>query len=143
MVQVSLVASTVLMGVILLAVAVALATYGPRRKHAVTTGGASASGTARRVAESPAAWIGVFLLLTAVATAGAILFVVEPAVSVPGGPMALLGVIIVAVLGYLVWGTYQSSRYRGLHRPAALAVAAWAVGTLVLIAVALRLMEII
>jgi len=38
---------------------------------------------------------------------------------------------------------YHSSRYRGLHRPAALAVAVWTAGLFFVLGIVLRLLEIV
>ncbi|WP_247005756.1 hypothetical protein [Halorientalis litorea] len=144
MVQSTLLASTLLMGLLLAATVVAVRSFGPRRTHAVPATNEGAA-TLRRVAGSPVAWTVTFLALSAVGVAGVLLFVTGGSLlpSVPGLGLWLVGVLAGVVLLYLVWGVYHAVRYRGLHRPAALAAAAWMVGMLVVAVVSLRLRDVL
>lgn len=144
MVQFSLLASTLLMGVVLVVAVVAVRTAGTRRTHAVTDSGELAT-TVEGIARSPTTWTVAFLALSAIGVGGALLFVTgaSPVPSIPGLGLWLVGVLVGVVLSYLVWGVYHAVRYRGLHRPAALAAAAWTVGMLVVALVSLRLLDLL
>jgi hypothetical protein len=146
LVQVSILASSVLMGAVLLGLGVALATYGPRRRAVPAIAGSTPSpGAVRRVASSPTAWMAGFLLLVAATAGGALLFLTNPGVvAIPGGAVTLLfGSFALAVACYFVWGVYHNSRYRGLHPPAAAAAAVSMAGMLLIGLIVLALLELI
>jgi hypothetical protein len=89
---------------------------------------------------SETVWIAAFLGLVGVALAGTVYYVSDWTLPVPGSAgLWLAGLLGTAVLAYFFWGVYHSSRYKGLHRPAALAVTAWMVGLAVVVLIALQL----
>jgi hypothetical protein len=64
--------------------------------------------------------------------------------AIPGGALALIGGLFgLAIVFFILWGVYSASRYRGLHKPAALAVTSWAVGMLVLGVIAAMLLGVV
>jgi hypothetical protein len=93
------------------------------------------------LADSPAAWTAGFLLMTLVAGGGAVLLVsdVELAAAVGGG-VAIAGVFGAFLLGYLIYGTYDSARSRGLHSAQAALLSAWLFGSLIVVAIAAKLL---
>lgn len=145
MAQVTQLAGSVVLGILVVAIVILTARWRTR-------GYAPDSGTERetegsllgRAASNETVWIVAFLALVGVALGGAVLYVSGASVPIPGGAglvlAALLGTI---VLAYLFWGVYHSSRYKGLHRPAALAVTAWTVGMAVVALVVLRLVGVV
>jgi hypothetical protein len=93
------------------------------------------------LADSPAAWTAGFFLMVLVAGGGALLVVsdVELAASL-GGWTVIAGVFGVLLLGYLVYGTYDSARNRGLHSSQAALLSAWLIGSLIVVAIAAKLL---
>jgi hypothetical protein len=143
MVDVTLLASTALMGALLVGTAVVLASRGSPRSYAVPVGGDRSLGASvGRAAESPTTWVVAFLAVTGAALAGTVLYITET--SLPAGVgIALLGTVAGGVVVYFAWGFYHATRHRGLQTPAALAAAAWAFGMLFLLVVVLRLLEMV
>ena len=142
MAQFTSLASALAMGVGLAAIAVV---WSRRRERPAPDGGEPVTGRLHRVAGDPVVWSLAFLLLVAAGVGGTLLIVTG--VSLPGTPpgmgATLLGLLAGAVLAYLCWGFYHTSRHRGLHRPAAIAVAAWVAGTMFVLGVVLRLLEVL
>ena len=104
-----------------------------------TTGIASALG---RQARTPAAWSVGFVLLTVVAGVATVLVVggFGTGSGLGSASAALLAVIGAVVLGgYVFVGTFLTARSRGLYAAQAAAFGSWAVGLLVLAAVAVAL----
>lgn len=93
------------------------------------------------IADSPAAWTAGFLLLALVAGGGAVLLVSDaPLLAALGGSWVPLVGVFGALLGaYLLWGTYSSARFRGLHSAQAALLSAWLFGMLFVAAVAGKL----
>lgn len=144
MVQLTFAAGALVLGAFLL-VTVAVVRWGRDWRPARTDGGQPQSRQLWQALDSPAGWSVLFLGLVGVALAAAVLFVMGPdAMPMPGSPGLWAGGVLgtVTVL-YLVWGVYSASRYRGLHKPASLAVAAWIVAMLGLGAVVARLLGFI
>lgn len=144
MVETSLMASTVLMGLLLVVTAAVIASgrnwraYTPERRVETPTAG--------RLVESESVWVAVFFVLVFVAGTAAVLFVggvgaSESLQRLAGiGALAVLGV---ALAGYLLWGVYSASRHRGFHRAAAVGMVAFVVGLLFLLLVVLTLFEVV
>ena len=93
------------------------------------------------LADSPAAWTAVFLLAALVAGGGAVLLVSDiPFMAALGGSWVPIVAVFGVLLGaYLLWGTYSSARFRGLHSAQAALLSAWLLGVLFVAAVAGKL----
>jgi hypothetical protein len=144
MVQLTFAAGALVLGALLL-VTVAVVRLGRDWRPARADGGQPRMSGLWRAVDSPAGWSVLFLVLVGIALAGAVLFVSGPdAMPVPGSAGIWLGGLLgtVTVL-YFIWGVYSASRYRGLHRPASLAVAAWMVGVLVLAVIVAKLLGVV
>ena len=135
----TLILSTLLTGVLVLAIALAAVRWVDWRGYALDS--PEGPGLVSRVASHPAAWIVGFLLLLVVFGGGAVAFVAgtlsESMVNAVG---LVLGVVTAAVVaGYVFYGTYASARGRG--RPASVAVAEGStlVGALFLLVITVRL----
>jgi cbb3-type cytochrome oxidase subunit 3 len=144
--MVSYLASTILMGLFLVAV-VALVRFSDRREYEAPS--SREGGLARRAAtwvvESPMAWILGFLLLVFVAGGTSVLYVggILPSPSAATTQLAgtaLAAVFALVLVGYLVWGAYATARSRGYQRSGAVAVGAWVVGLLFVVAIAAQLL---
>ncbi|MFD1588038.1 hypothetical protein ACFR9U_13710 [Halorientalis brevis] len=143
--QLSFAASGLVMGGLLVAIGVTATRRRGTDRPVRTDGGQPATGRMQRVAGDPLVWSLAFLLLVAAGVGGTLLVVTGMALPiVPSGFGTLLvGLLAGAVLVYLCWGFYHAARYRGLHRPAALAVAAWVAGLLFVLGIVFRLLEIV
>lgn len=149
MAPIGYIASTVLMGVLLTIVAVAIARVGNRGFSTAGTSSASGAGgpdtlsrsaaAIGRAVRTPATWYVVFVVLTLGGVGGAIALVTAPpeTVGVIGLGMGL--VFAAALCAFLVWGIYQSGRYRGLGSAQAAAVGAWALGALMIAVITVKL----
>ncbi|WP_266079939.1 hypothetical protein [Haladaptatus caseinilyticus] len=96
----------------------------------------------RAVATNSTVWVLSFILLSLGIGAGAVLFVSGTTVPASLRQNAWLSVVslsIALVAGYIFWGTYQSSRYRGLDSAQATLAALWVWGILFIVAVVLKL----
>ena len=93
------------------------------------------------MADSPAAWTAIFLIVALVAGGGAVLLVSDFAfmAALGGSWVPLVGVFGVLLGAYLLWGTYSSARFRGLHSAQAALLSAWLFGVLFVAAVAGKL----
>lgn len=150
MVAVSPVVSTVVMGMLLVAIVVAIARRGsPRGSQIVSNrryrpaGAAEPSGGAGallRAAGSPTVWAAVFFLLVFGIGAGALLAVGGFGVDVPASAATAVAGLFVAVLGvYLAVGTYYAARGRGHPDSMAVAEGVGALAMVVILGIALRL----
>jgi hypothetical protein len=141
MAQTTLVASF-LLGVVLVAGAVLLLSRGRVR---YTPGYATDDDLATsliRIARRPVTWTVSFVVLTLLVGGATVLAVggydVSPVVS--DGATALLAAVgVVVLVTYVFYGTFVAARSRGLHPAQAAAFGSWAVGLLVLVAVAASL----
>lgn len=93
------------------------------------------------LADSPAVWTAGFLLMALVAGGGAVLLVSDlPFVAALAASwIPLVAVFGVLLMAYLLWGTYSSARFRGLHSAQAALLSAWLFGALFVAAVAGKL----
>jgi hypothetical protein len=132
-------ASAFVTGALLLTVWVLVARMEDWRSYELSTpnlGGGQGS-----LADSPAAWTAGFFLMALVAGGGAVLLVsdVEFAAAVDAG-VAIAAIFGVLLVGYLVYGTYDSARSRGLHSAQAALLSAWLFGSLILVVIAAKLL---
>ncbi|MFC7078986.1 hypothetical protein [Halorussus caseinilyticus] len=132
--------SALVTGVVLLAVWVAVARMEEWRHYDRSASETPARPGETGASESVGAWVAGFLLLVLVAGGGAVLLVSDPAVaSAVGSWVALAVVFAVVLVGFLLWGTYSSARFRGLRSAQAALLSAWLFGSLFVAAVAVKL----
>jgi hypothetical protein len=140
------IASTVLTGLVVVALVVALARSREWRSAAATTGAvrtsrASAVTTITDTARSPLGWTVAFLVLVFGIGGGALAFVtgaIPTAVSQVAG-VALMLAAGAVMGGYLFWGVYHSARYRGIKSAQATGTGLWVLGMLLIVAIVVRL----
>lgn len=151
MASVSYMFSTLLMGLLVVGVAVALVRLGNRRQRPAAAGGGDGrtdDGTDTlgrygsaigRMARNPGTWYVVFFLLVFGFVGGALALVTSPP-EIGGAVFLALGLAFAAALcAFLAWGVYQSSRYRGLKSAQAAMVGAWVLGSLLIVAIVVKL----
>ena len=150
MATIGFIVSTVVMGLLVVGVAATLVRGRHwRRRAAMSTAGSFTSGGSResnivsRTAESPAAWMAGFVVLAVALGGGALLYVTG--VGLPEGGQATVGMALAAVAGvvvgfFLLHGLYRSAKGWGLPTSGAIAVSALALGVLVVLTVAVRLL---
>lgn len=91
--------------------------------------------------DSPTAWIVGFLALVGVAGGGAVLLVSGASVTAAVGDwVAAAGAFGVLLLGFLLYGTYDSARNRGVHSAQAALLSAWLFGSLFVAGIAVKLL---
>lgn len=139
------IASTVLTGLLLVVLVVALARTRQWRSATTTIEGASHASTATALAETartPLGWTVAFFLLVIGFGGGTLVFVtgsVPTAVSRSAGVVLAL-VFAAALGGYLFWGVYHSARYRGLKSAQATGAGLWVLGLLFIVAIVVKLL---
>ncbi|WP_134671498.1 hypothetical protein [Halorussus marinus] len=135
MVESAYVASVLATGALLVAVWVGLARTGERPRYEV--GGDHDHDHERDATDgdSIAAWAAGFFGLLLAAGGVAVASVSDVSVPAAIGPAAFVGLFGALLVGYLLWGTYQSARVRGLRSSQAALLSAWLFGTLVLAAI--------
>lgn len=131
-----------------LAAAVVLTGRG-RREYSVAGGWATRTGTGTRpsalsrAADSPAAWTAAFVVVALAFGGAAVLFVaggdVPAGLAAAGGAFLLAAAVLVFGL-YVFYGTFVSARGRGLKNAQAALLGVWALGSLFVLAVALKLL---
>lgn len=146
MVQTTFVASF-LGGILLVAGVVILLSRGRfRYTQSLGRGDDDLSANAARALRTPVVWTVSFVIL-ALLTGGAAVLAIggfNVSAAVARAATALLAAVGVAVLvGYLFSGTFVLARSRGLHSAQAAAFGSWAVGLLLLIAVAVSLVGLV
>lgn len=144
MAQLGYLVSTVLMGLFLVAV-VGFLRLAERREYSPTFSRSEASplGAIGDLARNPAVWIAVFLVVTVGAMLAAVVFVgglVPSEAGLTAAGLVLGAVVGLLVGGYLLWGVYTTARARGFHSAAAVMVSAWALGILVVVGIAAKLL---
>jgi hypothetical protein len=135
-------ASTLMMGFVLVALAVALARGRNWREYAMGNTRRDPSEVFRTVASNPTVWVLAFVLFSLVAGGGAIIFVSGSSIPAPvrqGAFLAIVALTAILSVGYIFWGTYQSTRYRGLDNAEATLAALWACGLLFVVTVVVKL----
>lgn len=131
-------ASALVMGSVLVALAVGLMRGRNWKRYPLEREERDSVAVLRGVASNPTVWALGFVLFSLVAGAGAVLFVSGASVPASVRRGAWLAVVASAVVlggGYVLWGTYQSSRYRGLNGAQATLAALWVGGALFVLAV--------
>ncbi|WP_227376966.1 hypothetical protein [Haladaptatus halobius] len=136
------IASALVMGFMLVALALGIARGRKWKQYATERDERDTVAVLRGIASNPTVWVLSFVLFSLVAGAGAVLFVSGTAVPASLRRGARLAVVALAVVlggGYIFWGTYQSSRYRGLDSAQATLAALWVGGALFVLAVIVKL----
>lgn len=131
----SIVVSTFLMGLVLVAIAVAAgrSTYFGENAAAEESG-ADLAVVLSQVARSPRTWVVGFLLLVFGIGGGAILAVSGPDISQAAADTAIYAVGGFAgalLVGYLIWGVFLSAKSKGIGTAGAVALGLWVLGTVV------------
>jgi hypothetical protein len=144
MVNLTYVASTLLMGLFLASVAVALARLGDRRVAPLPAGGAAGAsssgyGTLGALARRQSVWVVAFLLFATGVVAGVVLYLQGDAAAAGDAGFGLAAAAALALVGFLASGTYLTVRSRGRSTAEAIAVGLWALGLLLIAVVALNL----
>lgn len=80
--------------------------------------------------DSVAAWAAGFFLLVLVVGGGAVLLVSDVTLVAGVGWLGLAVAFATVLLGFLLWGTYSSARFRGLRSAQAALLSAWVFGSL-------------
>ncbi|WP_458209388.1 hypothetical protein [Haladaptatus sp. NG-SE-30] len=136
------VASALVMGFVLVALALGLTRGRNWERYTMEGSERDSADVIRKTASNPTVWVLAFVLFSLVAGGGAILFVSGesvPASMQQGATLAVVSLTILLGAGYIFWGTYQSSRYRGLDSAQATLAALWAWGILFVLAVTVKL----
>jgi hypothetical protein len=90
--------------------------------------------------DSVAAWAAGFFLLALVVGGGAVLFVSDAAFAAAVGNWVAIAAAFGALLvGFLLWGTYSSARFRGLQSAQAALLSAWLFGSLFVASIVAKL----
>lgn len=132
------VASTVLMGLLLVAVAVALA-YGRDWRSYPFGGDDDAFTTVSKAAASPTIWIVTFFLLV-LGFGGTTLLYVTSTGATQELALVVLGALIgIALAFFLFMGVYRSVRSRGRSTAEAVGAGAWALGFALVAVIVLKL----
>lgn len=144
MAELTYIASALLTGLFLVGLVAALTRNRRWRSYAGDAGMSDVDtyATLRRMAGTPLAWTVAFLVLASVVGSGALAFVTGglPSGVSQGAGVAMAAVALSALCVYLFWGVYHSARYRGLKDAQAAAVGMWVFGTLLIVAIVLRLL---
>jgi hypothetical protein len=148
MVDITYLVSTVLMGLLLAGVAVAVARvyHRPQFSAAAASGGPGGAGgpiwtvydRLERVAYRESVWTAGFLVLAVLLVAIVALFLGDEALRASLGP-ALAALFGTVVLGFVLLGLYRTLRLRGRSRAEAVGVGMWTLGLVFLLAVAAKL----
>ncbi|WP_435181854.1 hypothetical protein [Halorussus sp. AFM4] len=89
---------------------------------------------------SMGAWIAGFLAMILVAGGGAVLLVSDAAFAAAVGGWTAVALVFGGLLvGFLLWGTYSSARFRGLASAQAALLSLWVFGSLFVAGVAVKL----
>lgn len=132
-------ASTVLMGLLLVAVAVALAYGREWRTYSPIGGDDDAFTTISKTVASPTTWIISFLLLVLGFGGTTLLYVTSTGGTQQLALVALGALIGVALAFFLFMGIYRSVRGRGRSTAEAVGAGAWALGVVLVVAIAAKL----
>ncbi|MFC7153992.1 hypothetical protein ACFQPA_00795 [Halomarina halobia] len=145
MVGVTNIASALLTGLLLVAIVVALLRLRDWRRYTPGTADEPGGrldrgyGLLAAAASRETTWTLGFLLLALGVGAAALLFLAGgPTGQMAGVAAALLGVLVLC--GFLVLGVYRTIRFRGRTSAEAVAVSAWVVGSLFVLAVSINLL---
>jgi len=97
------------------------------------------SADALHATDSVAAWAAGFFLLVLVVGGGTVLLVSDAALVAGVGWMSLALAFGALLVGFLLWGTYSSARFRGLQSAQAALLCAWVFGSLFVGAIVAKL----
>lgn len=146
MANVTYIASALVTGLFLAVVAGTLARLGDRRIAPTPMGRSSGGGLAATgygmvdgLARKQTTWAVGFVLFTLGVVAGVIAFLQGDASIGGGASIGLAGAFVLALVGFLVFGTYLTVRSHGRSTAEAVGVGLWALGLLLIVAVALNL----
>ncbi|MWG35923.1 hypothetical protein [Halomarina oriensis] len=134
-----------LMGVLLVGVVAAVLVFRDWRHDEVLTDdrpgslGSSLYRSVGRGMRSQVVWVLGFLGLTFVVGGAIVLFLEGGPMSATAG-MTVVGVAAVVLVAFVGLGTYRTVRFRGRTSAGAAAVAAWTLGSLLLVAITLNLL---
>jgi hypothetical protein len=148
MANVTYVASALLTGLFLAVVAGALARLGARRIAPTPTGRPERAGGLAStgydaldgLVRKQTTWVAGFFLFTLGVVAGVIAFLQGDASAGVGAGLGLAGAGALALVGFLLFGTYFTVRSHGRSTAEAIGVGLWALGLLLVVAVALNLL---
>lgn len=137
MAQLAYLASAVLMGFVLVAVAAAVV------KWRAWTPGAAVADRSRREElaasfNNPRGWAAAFVLATLLLAAGALLFASEtslPAIGLTAVGVVIAALFVVLIGVFLFYGVYAIALNRGLMRSQAVMLGSWAIGLLFILVV--------
>lgn len=133
------VASTVLMGLLLVAVAVALAYGREWREYSPIGGDDDTFTTISKATASPTTWIVSFLLLVLGFGGTTLLYVTSSGTTQELALVALGALIGIALAFFLFMGVYRSVRGRGRSTAEAVGAGAWALGLLLVVVIVFKL----
>ena len=140
MAETAYLATALVTGALLLAVWVRVARLADwRRYDPAPAEGARGRTRSTDSGDSVRTWAAGFFLLVLVAGGGAVLLVSDAAFAAAIDWVALAVVFAALLVGFLLWGTYSSARFRGLRSARAALLSAWLFGSLFVAAVAAKL----
>lgn len=135
--------STLLMGVFLVAVVVFIhridrRAYTPQREAA----GSRVSAVVTGIRDSPTTWILVFLAVTFLAAAVAVIGAAGGVsiVSVDSPVLVFAGLLGILLIVYVLWGAYLTAKSHGIGNAGAVAISAWVAGLLFAVTIVAKLM---
>lgn len=131
-------ASTILMGLLLVAVAVAVA-YGRDWRSYPFGGEGDAFTTIARAVSSPTTWIVAFLLLVLGFGGSTMLYITSTGATQQLALVGLGALIGIALAFFLFMGVYRSVRGHGRTAAEAVGAGAWALGIVLVVAIAAKL----
>lgn len=139
MAAITYLASTLLMGLVLLAIVVVVARSRNWRR---TSPGVEPGDAFSRLLASPTTWVIVFAVAALGAAAGAVAVVGGAGVEVPGETvvLALAGTFFLLLAVYLFAGVYASARSKGMGRAPAVGLGSAVIGLLLLGLIVLQLL---
>lgn len=141
MIPTSYLVSTLVMGVFLVVLAVAVGRANVGRRYRVVPADLAVTDRGR-AARRPPRWervgVGVLLLLVAAGVGGLLVAGATDALR-ENAWLAAGGMLGAVVVGYLAWGVHHSVRYRGRPNSVAVGMSVWALGLLFVAAVAAKL----
>jgi hypothetical protein len=135
MVELALLTSTVVMGLLLVLTAFAVSAFGSRRDSRAklpVAGGRRPADAAGGDGVHPGIKLGVPVVAVGAVVAGAVV--------VADGVASFIVLIAALLLAYLSWGVYYMARVRGLPRAHSVGLSAWVFGVMLVAVVAGKLL---
>lgn len=141
MAAITYLASTLLMGLILLALVAVVAWSRNWRR---TSPAVSQADTLGRLLSSPTTWTVVFAVVALGAAAGAVAIVGGAGIEVPDETvvLALVGAFLLLLAAYLFGGVYASARSKGMGRAPAVGLGSAVLGLLLVGLIVLQLLGV-